>query len=406
MTSAADNIRGDDIKDFLSSNSLHNVDDFELAAQKKLSKPLYEYLASGSDAEETLHENRIAFSRYALRPFALRSVSGLSTALSLFGRNLSIPVFASPAGVHRLVNDKGECATARACGAVGTMFGLSQHATCSIEEVARVAPGTCRWFQCYILKERSVTASLVRRAVKAGYSGIFLTVDSVKFGRREADARNGFNALPPPLTLSNYEDYAKELSLTTDQQSSKAWERKKHAAWDQNTETIFDQDASWDDITWLRTVIDAATKDYNVQGRIPLVIKGIMTAEDAIKAVDFGADGIMVSNHGGRQLDGCLASIDALPEVVAAVRSKRPGFPVLLDSGIRRGTDVVKALALGATAVGVGKPLFYSLATGGELGVSAMFHIFKEEIETAMALCGCRTIADVSGKMVQRRSHL
>ena len=364
-------------------DAVHNVDDFQRLARDALERPLYEYLASGSGDEVTLRENRAAFGRYALRPRALRPVDALSTACELFGNELALPVFASPAGVHSLVDGEGERATARACGRAGTLFGLSQHATVCIEDVAAAAPAAHRWFQSYLLKDRAATLDLVRRAVAAGYRGVFLTVDSVRFGFREVDARNNFCALPPPLTLANY--------VATPPAGEAAWEAREHKAWDQNSEALFDTAASWDAVSWLREELDPS---------IPLVVKGVMTGEDAALAVAHGADGVYVSTHGGRQLDNTLGALDALPEVAAAVPA---GTPVLLDSGVRRGTDVVKALALGATAVGVGKPLFFSLAVGGERGVDKLFEILAEETRVAMALTGCASLADVSADVVCAR---
>jgi len=316
-------------------------------------------------------------------------VGGISTATTLFGQRLSFPVFTSPAGVQALCDEEeGECATARACGRVGTMFGLSQHATRSIEEVASAAGGTLRWFQSYIMKDRSLTLRLVKRAVKAGYKGIFVTVDSVRFGYREADARNGWDALPPPHRLVNYDELGEESSLAG------TYNGKEHKSWDQNSEQMWEQNVTWDDIRWLKR---EGCRDGNTD--IPLVVKGIMTAEDALLALDAGADGIMVSNHGGRALDGCLSAIDALPEVVAAVGGR---VPVLMDGGVTRGTDVLKAVALGATAVGLGKPVFFALACGGEEGVVKMLSMLKTETEAAMAICGCRSIEDVTGNLVTR----
>ena len=213
-------------------DAVHNVDDFQRLARGVLERPLYEYLASGSGDEVTLRENRAAFGRYALRPRALRPVDTLSTACELFGNELALPVFASPAGVHSLVDGEGERATARACGRAGVLFGLSQHATVCIEDVAAAAPAAHRWYQAYLLKDRDATLELVRRAVVAGYRGVFLTVDSVRFGFREVDAINNFCAPPPPLTLANY--------VATPPAGEAAWEAREHKAWDQNSEALFD----------------------------------------------------------------------------------------------------------------------------------------------------------------------
>jgi isopentenyl diphosphate isomerase/L-lactate dehydrogenase-like FMN-dependent dehydrogenase len=257
----------------------------------------------------------------------MRPIGSISTKTQLFGQHMSMPVFVSPAGVHSLCHDEGECASARACSIVGTMFALSQHSTKSIEQVSQCCGNTNLWYQSYILKDRQMTLNLIKRAVNAGYKGIFLTVDSVRFGYREADARNGFNALPAPHRLVNYD---RELGITSSSwhapDSSSIYNGEKESSWDQNTELLFEQNPTWDDVRLLKK---EACRD------LPLIIKGIMTAEDAIEAVKAGADGIMVSNHGGRQLDGCLASIDVLEEVVAAVGDQ---VPILLDGGIRRGT--------------------------------------------------------------------
>lgn len=382
---------------------IYNSNDYQLAARTILSKPLYEYLASGTDDEQTISENEAAFKSWYLRPRVMRPVGSVSTTTTLFGQRLSMPVFISPAGVHALCDEEGECASARACGRVGTFFGLSQHATRSIEQVAKATQGnTNLWYQSYILNDRDMTLRLVRRAANAGYQGVFLTVDSVRFGYREADARNGWNALPPPHRLVNYDEEVASKSPG----SRKKWlapeasvvDKSKiyggeEDAWDQNTEQLFEQNPTWDDVRWLKR---EACRD------LPLIVKGIMTAEDAIEAVKAGADGVMISNHGGRGLDGALATIDVLPEVVEAVGGK---VPILLDSGIRRGTDVLKALALGATAVGIGKPVFFALAVGGEDAVVNLLEMIKRETEAAMAICGCETVADVGKNLVTRHPN-
>jgi isopentenyl diphosphate isomerase/L-lactate dehydrogenase-like FMN-dependent dehydrogenase len=233
---------------------------------------------------------------------------------------------------------------------------------------------------------------LVRRAVKAGYKGIFVTVDSVRFGSREADARNGGDSRPPPHRLVNYDELGEESSLAG------TYNGKEHKSWDQNSEQMWEQNVTWDDIRWLKRE-GCRNPDGDEPRTLPLVVKGVMTAEDALLAVDAGADGVMVSNHGGRGLDGCLAAIDALPEVVAAVGGR---VPVLMDGGVTRGTDVLKAVALGATAVGLGKPVFFALACGGEEAVVKMLGMLKTETEAAMAICGCRSIEDVTSNLVTR----
>ena len=246
--------------------------------------------------------------------------------------------------------------------------------------------------------------SVCSLSLRIAIPGIFLTVDSVRFGYREADARNGWNALPAPHRLVNYDDevarkhpasqkkwLAPEASVVDDK--SKVYNQGDEDAWDQNTEQLFEQNPTWADVRWLK---EEACRD------LPLVVKGIMTAEDAIEAVKAGADGVLVSNHGGRGLDGALAAIDALPEVVAALRGMGSNAPVLLDGGVRRGTDVLKALALGAAAVGIGKPVFFALACGGEDAVANLLEMIRRETEAAMAICGCATVANAGKALVTR----
>ena len=264
-----------------------NLDDFQRYAKKKLAIPLYEYLASGTDDEQTLAENRHAFKMFYLRPRVMRPVGNITTRTYLFGQVLNMPVFITPAGVHALCDPGGESTTAKACGDAGIMFGLSQHSTNSIEEVSSAAPSTNKWYQAYILKDRSITLNLVQRAVKAGYQGIFLTVDSVRFGYREADARNGFNALPHPHRLVNYDRYMDDSNGSERGENLReTYNGKTKKAWDQNSEQMFEQNVSWDDVRWLKR---EGCQDF------PLIIKGIMTSEDAILAIEAGADGIMVS---------------------------------------------------------------------------------------------------------------
>mmetsp|Transcript_14091 Transcript_14091/g.30612 ORF Transcript_14091/g.30612 Transcript_14091/m.30612 type:complete len:412 (-) Transcript_14091:34-1269(-) len=375
-----------------------NVSDYQAIARQTLPKPLYQYLASGTDDEQTLSENESAFKGWYLRPRTMRPVDKITTSTTLFGQRMDLPVFISPAGVHALCEtEHGECASARAAGEAGTIFGLSQHSTRSIEQVAKEAPDTNLWYQAYILKDRDMTLKLVKRAKEAGYKGIFLTVDSVRFGFREADARNAWNALPSPHRLVNYDDVkGKGQWMAPETHNARAssledtYNAGKEDAWDQNVEQMFEQNPTWSDVKWLKTEACLG---------LPLVVKGIMTGEDARLAVEHGADGVMVSNHGGRGLDGALPAIDALPEIANAVGGR---VPVLLDSGVRRGTDVVKALALGATAVGIGKPVFFALATDGEKGVFTVLQILQRETEAAMCICGCESVEKITRELVCR----
>eukprot|EP00752_Nemacystus_decipiens_P006892 g6190.t2 len=352
-----------------------SLDDFQRQAKLVLGKALYEYVASGTDDEQTLSENRQAFKRIFLVPRMMRNVVNVDLHVDIFGQRLSMPIFVAPAGVHKLMNPAGECATARACDEAGTLMGVSQHATTSLEDVAAAAPQCARWFQLYILKDRALTADLLRRSETAGYSAVCLTVDSVRFGSREADWRNNFNGLPAGVTLANYP-------------TQDGYNDRVKDAWDQNTEKLFDESATWADIAWLKSITT-----------LPILVKGILSPQDAVLAVKAGASGVIVSNHGGRALDGSLSSIESLGSVVEAVRSlpTGAGIPILLDSGVRRGTDVLKALAL---AVLLGRPMFFSLAVGGQDGVARMLSIIKDELEAAMALCGCQRLEDITRDLV------
>jgi (S)-2-hydroxy-acid oxidase len=386
------------------SVGLLNLFDYEKRAQELLPVALYEYIRSGTADEVTLAENRAAFGRWFLCPRVLRPVGRCSTRTTLFRDTiLSMPVYVSPTGVHALVTPEGECTTAAAARRAGILFGLSQHATRSMEHVAAAAHGGApQWYQSYMLRDRVLTARLVQRAVHAGYQGIIVTVDSVRFGFREADARNGFNALPPPHRLVHYDPETAAADRSSSSSSLEStYNGKKHDAWDQNSELLFDPNCTWDDIGWLKQQIQLFANEKGFRRPVPpLIVKGIMTAADATLAVQAGADAIIVSNHGGRQLDTCLAPIDVLPLVVAAVH--RHNVPVFMDGGIRRGTDVVKALALGAAAVGLGRPIFYALAVGGEQGVVDMLATLQQEIESAMVLCGCATVSDLAQSHVTR----
>lgn len=422
----------------ITGTTICSVKDYKTIAKLKLPKAVFEYLSSGSDDEQTVSENYSAFKTWYLHPRCLvRPLQNLSTTITIQfhqtstttiscdypehirNQTLQLPLFISPAGVHGLFEPKnGECATARACAKKGIMFGLSQHSTRTIEEIGQLATNLqhqhqqyqqtdCSkpliwWYQAYILKDRSITIDLIERAVKAGCYGIFITVDSVKFGYREADVRNEFNSLPKPHRLVNYDKYGSSDSNRTEMSRShldKTYNGKQYQSWDQNSELLFDPNVTWDDIRWIKC---------NTACRyVPLVIKGIMTPQDAIHALSIGcADGIMVSNHGGRQLDGCLATIDALPSIVDAVRLYEKSrnanrfvqqpFPIWIDGGIQRGTDVLKALGLGATAVGIGKSMFYGLASNGQQGVEHVISMIHTELQTAMALTGCCAISDVN----------
>jgi len=359
---------------------LLNVLDYEELARKKLSQPFFDYIAGGADDEVTLRRNREAFERIELKPRALVDVSVIDLSTNVLGQRVEMPVLLAPVAVQRLAHPEGELATARAAATAGTIMTLSTMASASIEEVAAASDGP-KWFQLYVHRDREVSKRMVQRSEVAGYKAICLTVDVPRLGRRERDFRNRLE-YPPGVAHRNYIGEVELPPLEVG-----AGESELSASAD----VLIDPSLTWDAIDWLRSFTS-----------LPIILKGIMTADDARLALDHAASAIVVSNHGGRQLDGAPATIAVLPEVVAAIEGR---CEVLLDSGIRRGTDVLKALALGANAVLVGRAYIWGLAVSGEAGVTQVLSMLRNELELAMALCGCRSVAEVSPEVVysQRR---
>jgi 4-hydroxymandelate oxidase len=355
---------------------LITVDDFERAAEAVLPRNAWDYYRSGADDERTLRRNRRAFRRWEIWYRVLVDVSLRSARTTLLGTELSAPIVIAPTAYHAMAHPEGELATARAAAAAGILYVVSTLATTRLEEVAAASAGP-KWFQLYVHKDRGFTRALVERAHAAGYRAIVLTVDAPILGRRLADERNAF-ALPDGLVMANL--------MVPGTLGSSAEERSMLAKY---VASRHDASLTWSDLDWLRSL-----------SPLPLLVKGIVRADDAARAVDHGAAGVVVSNHGARQLDGSPASIDALPGVVAAVAGR---CPVLMDGGVRNGTDVLKAVALGAAAVLVGRPILWGLAVGGEAGVARVLGILKGELEGAMALAGCAGVADVGGDLVRRR---
>ncbi len=353
-----------------------NIDEYQAIARSKMDRAAFDYYEGGAEDEVTLAENRDAFRRITLRPRVLVDVSQLDSSTEVLGERLTCPVLLAPAGYHKLAHPEGEMATARAAGRAGTVMVVSTMATCSLEEIAGAATGSL-WFQLYVQKDRERTRDLVARAQAAGYRALVLTADVPVLGRRERDVRNQFmlpavlgarnlvapEAVPPgssgspdPVSLSAYIDQLKDDSLT------------------------------WNSIEWLRSVTS-----------LPILIKGILIPEDAREAAASGAAGIIVSNHGGRQLDGVEPSILALPRIVDAVGDR---LTVLMDGGIRRGTDVLKALALGARAVLIARPYLWGLTADGERGVEHVLDILRVELCRAMALSGRPSIRSIDRSLV------
>ncbi|XP_030767950.1 hydroxyacid oxidase 1 [Sitophilus oryzae] len=357
------------------------VKDFEDYAYKVLPRNALDYYRSGAGREETLKENRRAFSRYKLRPRCLRDVSKRDLSTTVMGQKVSIPVGISPTAMQRMAHPEGECANVRAAQAMGTVFILSTIATSSVEEVAEAAPQCTKWFQLYIYKDRELTKSLVRRVEKAGFKALALTVDTPIFGLRLADMRNKFQ-LPSHLKLANF--IGSKASVTNEK-------GKLTGSAINDLGSLFDATLDWRDIAWLKSIT-----------KLPIVLKGILTAEDAIIAADVGIAGILVSNHGARQVDGTSSTIEALDEISKAVGDR---VEIYLDGGVTDGTDIFKALALGAKMVFVGRPALWGLAYGGEEGVKKVLGILKTEFDYTLALTGCASIGDIKRNMVVHESY-
>jgi 4-hydroxymandelate oxidase len=343
-----------------------NPRDAESLAREHLSQPVFDYYAGGAGDEITVRENEAAWARVRLLPRVLVDVSACDLRTTVLGQALSMPILTAPCALNRLAHADGELAVARAVAAAGTAQVLSTLSSTSLEDVAAAAPAP-RWFQLYCYRDRSITEALVRRAEAAGYAAICLTVDVPRPGNRERDFRNGFR-VPAEVQAANFNaaiedtaDGSALLKYINDQ---------------------FDPSLSWAALDWLRSIT-----------RLPIVVKGILAADDAARAVAHGAAGIAVSNHGGRQLDSVYATCDALAAVAAAVDGRAEIF---VDGGIRRGTDVLKALALGARAVLIGRPYLWGLAVDGERGVSRVLQLLRDDLSLSMALAGVPHLRDVA----------
>ncbi len=352
-----------------------NVSDYEPLARERMTSSAWDYYRSGSNDEVTLRETRAAYERIQLRPRMLVDVSNCDLTTTVLGTPVSMPILVAPTAHHCLANEEGECATARGAGAADTLMIVSTMATRSLEDVAQAATGPL-WFQLYVYRDRDVSESLVRRAEAAGYRALALTVDVPRLGRRERDIRNGFG-LPPGLHLANFVGtYSEEPEAEPGESGLAAY-----------AASLIDASLTWEALEWLRSITS-----------LPILVKGILTAEDAQLAAKHGAAGIIVSNHGGRQLDGVPPTIEVLAEIVDAVGGQ---CEVYLDGGIRRGTDVLKALALGARAVLVGRPVLWGLAAKGEDGVHHVLDLLRTELELAMALAGRPTLASIDRTVVR-----
>ena len=323
----------------------------------------------------TLRANREAFDRLAIRYRTLVDVSTRTLETTVLGTPVTTPMLIAPTAMQKLAHPEGEVATARAAHRAGTVMVVSTTATTSLRDVVAAAPGPM-WFQLYIYRDRGLTRALIEGAAEAGYRAIMLTVDAPTLGRRERDIRLGFT-LPPHLAIANAAPAGMDhVPEAADAASGLMLHFRD----------LHDPALTPRDIEWIRELTG-----------LPVVVKGIVRGDDAVRAVDHGAEGIVVSNHGGRQLDGAVAAIRALPEVVAAVDGRAE---VYVDGGVRRGTDVLRALALGARAVLLGRPVLWGLAVGGEDGVVDVLRILRDELDLAMALAGARTVGEVTRDLV------
>jgi 4-hydroxymandelate oxidase len=344
-----------------------NVEEFEAAARDCLDPSVYDYYAGGAEDEVTVRTNREAFQNLRLRYRVLVDVSRVDLETRLLATPLALPVILAPTALHRLAHPEGERATARAAASSRTLMTLSTVSSVPLEEVAAAAPAGARWFQLYCYDDREETAALVERAHRAGYRALVLTVDAPILGRRERDVRNRF-AVPDGLAAH-----------------PPAKPRAESGQWPLSS-LIGQPSLDWNDVAWIRSL-----------SPLPLVVKGIVRGDDALRALDAGAEAIWVSNHGGRQLDTAIPTAEALPEVVAAVAGRAP---IVVDGGIRRGTDVLKALALGASAAAIGRPQLWGLAAAGEEGVARILAALSDELALAMALAGCPEISKIDRSLV------
>lgn len=356
-----------------------NLFDYETLAKQHLSQMAWDYYASGAWDQVTLRENRTAFERFKLCPRMLVDVSRRNLTTKILGQSLQMPILIAPMAFQCLAHAEGEVATAKAAANLGIGMVLSTLATKSIEEVAANKQGSKNssphWFQLYVHRDRGLTRALVERAYTSGAQALCLTVDAQLLGKREQDIRNSFT-LPVGMELANLVNL-KDLEIPQKYGES--------GLFTYFTEQL-DPGITWKDLEWLQSLTP-----------LPVVVKGILRPDDALRATEYGAKGIIVSNHGGRQLDGAIATIDALNQVVAAVGEK---VEVLMDGGIRRGTDILKALGLGAKAVLVGRPVLWGLAVAGVSGVQHVIEILRDELDLAMALSGCAKLEDIDRSLV------
>ena len=376
----------------------HNINDFRKLAKKKLPSPIFHYIDGGSDDEETLKRNTESFNKCDLVPNVLTNVSEIDTSTTVLGQKINFPLFLSPTAMHQLYHHDGEVASARAAEKFGTIFSLSTMGTKSIEEVSNISGGP-KLFQLYIHKDQGLTDNLIERCQRSGFKAMCLTVDTIVAGNRERDHRTGF-VTPPKLTLKSLLSFithpgwslkyltGPKFNLANISHLTKKGTSIESSVMDY-INSQFDTTMNWKDAEY-------AAKKWNG----PFALKGVMSVEDAKKAIDIGATAIMVSNHGGRQLDGSRAPFDQLETLVDAVGDK---IEIILDGGVRRGTHVLKALALGAKACSMGKAYIYALGAGGQNGVERVLQKMKDEITRGMTLMGTRNVNELTKDKIAYR---
>lgn len=374
------------------------VDDLRRIARRRLPRGVFDYIDGGAEDERSMRRNVEAFSRLELRPNVLRDVSRLDLTTTLFGVERAMPLILAPTGFTRITHSDGELAVARAAERAGVPYSLSTMSTRSIEEVAGVSTGA-KWFQVYAWKDRGLVEDLVKRAAASGYEALWLTVDTAVLGRRERDVRRGYT-IPPKIGLDTIVDGALHPAWTldflthdpivfanvvgsTDEDGSDPITLAEHVM------RQFDQALSWSDVDWLRTVWDG-----------PIVLKGIQTVDDARRAVDAGVEGIGLSNHGGRQLDDAPAPIELVEPVAQTVAGRAA---VICDGGVRRGSDIVKAIALGADACSIGRAYLYAMGAAGERGVDHVLEFFRDGMARTMALTGRTSVSEIDRDLVRWR---
>jgi len=378
-------------------NKCHNVADLRLRAKRRLPAPMFHYIDGGADDEWTLRRNTSAFDEYQLVPNYLRNIEHVDLGVNVLGAQLDLPFFLAPTGMSRLFNHEKEPAACRAAHKYGTLYSLSTLATTSLEDVAACSEGP-RMFQIYILKDRELTREFVQRCKAASYNALCLTVDTPLAGNRERDLYNGMT-MPPKITPRNFFSYGTSLHwlfhLLRDPDFKLANVAHRVDALGKGAMGLidyvnsqFDRTVTWDDVAWLVDQWDG-----------PFVIKGLQSVADVRRANEVGASAVMVSNHGGRQLDGVPAPVDCIPALRDAIGND---LELIVDGGIRRGTHIIKALALGANACSIGRPYLYGLASGGQAGVERALELLQGELARSMALLGCASVKELDSDHLAR----